>query len=118
NLRLVINVAKKLFTFFSCNIVTVKNDKELGEYLEKGNFDVCILDIVVPKSLGGIELIGQLREKYPDTIFVVSSGYSSSSVLSNYREHGFDFALKKPYDFEDVQNLLVKIKDKIAKKNN
>ena len=116
--EIVINVAKKLFTFFSCNIVTVKNDKELGEYLEKGNFDVCILDIVVPKSLGGIELIGQLREKYPDTIFVVSSGYSSSSVLSNYREHGFDFALKKPYDFEDVQNLLVKIKDKIAKKNN
>ena len=116
--EIVINVAKKLFTFFSCNIVTVKNDKELGEYLEKGKFDVCILDIVVPKSLGGIELIGQLREKYPDTIFVVSSGYSSSSVLSNYREHGFDFALKKPYDFEDVQNLLVKIKDKIAKKNN
>jgi len=115
--EIVINVAKKLFTFFSCNIVTVKNDKELGEYLEKGKFDACILDIVVPKSLGGIELIGQLKEKYPDTIFIVSSGYSSSPVLSNYREYGFDFALKKPYDFEDVQNLLVKIEDKIAKKN-
>jgi len=63
----------------------------------------------MPGSIGGEEVIKVIKNKYPSMIYVVSSGYSSNPVLANYIDYGFDYVLKKPYDFEDVKILLSKI---------
>lgn len=112
--EIVINTAKKIFQFFNCNVKVVKNDVDFFEALEKEKYDFCVLDLVIPGSLGGEEIIKIAKNKYPDIIYIVSSGYSSNPVISNFIEYGFDYALKKPYDFEDVKSLMIEINKREA----
>lgn len=37
---------------------------------------------------------------------VVSSGYSDSSDVAQYRKHGFKAFLKKPYNIEELKDAL------------
>lgn len=109
----VLNTAKKVFWYFNCDIYCCKNSNELFETLENRKFDICILDLVVPGSLGGEQIVKILKEKYPKMIYIVSSGYASNPVMANYQRYGFDYVLKKPYDFGDVKNILKKIESNL-----
>jgi len=112
----VINTAKKVFRFFNCDVDATKNSSELLKLFELDKkYDICILDLIVPGSEGGEGLIKILKSRYPDTIFVVSSGYFGSPVLSKHKEYGFDYMLKKPYDFEDIKSLLKNIEEQKKK---
>jgi len=113
----IINNMKKILKYLNCNIYIAKKDLELFNVLNNNKIDICILDLIIPNSLGGEELINILKIKYPQIIFVVSSGYSSNPVLSNYLEYGFDFILLKPYGFEEVKRLFFDIKKYIDNKN-
>ncbi|MCR4420874.1 MAG: transporter substrate-binding domain-containing protein [Exilispira sp.] len=110
--EVVINTAKKIFQYFSCSIKYAKNAEDFFNILENNKFDICILDLVIPSSIGGEEVIKIAKKRYPFITYIVSSGYSSSPVLANYKDYGFDFVLKKPYDFEDIKILLEKISKK------
>ena len=69
------------------------------EGLEAGKpFDLVILDLIVPRGLGGVETLKKLREIDPDVRAVASSGDTTSSAMANCEEHGFAGALPKPYD--------------------
>lgn len=65
-------------------------------------FDVVILDLVVPGGVGGMETIGRLRQIDPDVCAVISSGYFTEPVMSDYRVHGFSQALRKPYEYSEL----------------
>ncbi|MCX8058568.1 MAG: transporter substrate-binding domain-containing protein [Spirochaetes bacterium] len=106
--EVVLNTVKKLFGYFKINILISKNDSELFNILNRNKIDICILDLILPDSLGGAEIINILKLRYPQIFFVVSSGYSSNPVLSNYKEYGFDYLLLKPFNFEDIKELLIK----------
>ena len=68
----------------------------------KHPFDAVIMDITIPGGMGGGETIAKLRELHPGARVLVSSGYSNNPIMSNYRDHGFDGVLTKPYDINDV----------------
>ena len=63
-------------------------------------FDVAVLDLTVPNGMGGQDAVKRLREIDPNMKVIVSSGYSSSPVMANFRSHGFDGAVPKPYTTE------------------
>lgn len=114
--EIILNTSKKIFNYFGCEVYLAKNDSELFNILNKNKVDICILDLILPDSLGGAEIINILKLKYPKIFFVVSSGYSTNPILANYKDYGFDFILIKPYNFEDVKKLLQEISEII--KNN
>jgi signal transduction histidine kinase/CheY-like chemotaxis protein/ligand-binding sensor protein len=60
-------------------------------------YDAVILDLTIPGGIGGKEVIKQLLEIDADVKAIVSSGYSTDPVLSNYQEHGFKGVLTKPF---------------------
>lgn len=72
----------------------------------KKPIDVFVMDLTVPGGLGGVETIALLREFDPDITAIVSSGYSNDPVMANYRKHGFDAVLPKPYVIEDLVRLI------------
>jgi PAS domain S-box-containing protein len=69
-------------------------------------FDAVILDLTVPGGMGGAEAIGLLRTVDPNVKAVVSSGYSSNPVMSNYRDYGFAGVIAKPYQANDLSAVL------------
>ena len=93
------------------DVTCAKNGEEAIEFYREGKdngspFDAVILDLVVPKGMGGRETIGKLREIDPDVRAIVSSGYSDEPVMAAYRDYGFLGILPKPYR---IQRLLFEV---------
>jgi DNA-binding NarL/FixJ family response regulator len=47
--------------------------------------------------MGGKETILRLLQIDPDIKAIVSSGYSTDPIMSNYKEYGFSAVIAKPY---------------------
>ena len=60
-------------------------------------FDAVLLDLTIPGGMGGKEVAGRLREVDDSVILIVSSGYSRTPVLSEFRSYGFDDVISKPW---------------------
>lgn len=69
-------------------------------------FDAVILDLTIPGGMGGTETLKKLVKIDPEVIAVVSSGYSSDTVISDYKKHGFTAALVKPYTLKKLTTVL------------
>jgi CheY-like chemotaxis protein len=69
-------------------------------------WDLMILDLVVPGGMGGLEALARIRKASSSARAIVSSGYSADAVLSEYREHGFDGALRKPFTLSELRAAL------------
>lgn len=65
-------------------------------------FDAAILDLTVPGGMGGKETVGELLKIAPSVRVIVSSGYSSDPVLSNYATYGFSGYLAKPFSQQEL----------------
>ena len=53
-----------------------------------------------------MEALGLLREIDPNVKAVVSSGYSDSGMVKNFRDYGFWGALPKPYRLADLRRVI------------
>ncbi len=65
-------------------------------------FDIVIMDLTVRGGMGGEEAIKQLLQIDPGIKVVVSSGYTESSAMSEYKAAGFKACLTKPYDIDSL----------------
>jgi two-component system cell cycle sensor histidine kinase/response regulator CckA len=74
------------------------------------SFDAVIMDLTIPRGMGGKETVIKLIEIDPNAKAIISSGYSSDPVMSNFREYGFAGVVMKPYQIselsEQVRNVL------------
>jgi two-component system cell cycle sensor histidine kinase/response regulator CckA len=69
-------------------------------------FDAVILDLTVKGNMGGEQAAAKLRETDPGARIIVSSGYSDSQVVSDYRSYGFAASLNKPFTIEALRDTL------------
>jgi PAS domain S-box-containing protein len=73
---------------------------------ESRPFDAVILDLTVPGGMGGRETIAALKTIDPHVKAIVSSGYSSDPIMSEYRAHGFAGVALKPYRLHELSQVL------------
>jgi len=66
-------------------------------------FHVVIVDLTVPGGVGGLEAARGIREVDPNARLIVSSGYSSDPVMSDFRSHGFAGVVTKPYTVAELR---------------
>lgn len=69
-------------------------------------FDAVILDLTIPGGMGGKVALKKLLEADPEVKALVSSGYSSDAILSNYEQHGFSGVISKPYTVAELKAAL------------
>jgi DNA-binding NtrC family response regulator len=70
--------------------------------LEADPYDAVLSDISMP-GLSGLELLGQIRQKYPDTPVIMISGMGDQELAQGLIRIGaFDFILK-PFSLDVVE---------------
>jgi two-component system response regulator PilR (NtrC family) len=70
--------------------------------LEADEYDVVLTDISMP-GLSGLELLGHVRQKYPDTPVIIVSGIGDQEHAQGLIKLGaFDFLLK-PFSLDGVE---------------
>ena len=94
------------------NVVHAKNGMEGFEKFKKDDYDLCILDVMMPYK-DGFTLAKEIREKNQDVpIIFLTAKAMKEDVLKGYKV-GADDYLNKPFDSEV---LLMKIKAIIQRK--
>jgi two-component system cell cycle sensor histidine kinase/response regulator CckA len=69
-------------------------------------FNAVIMDLTIPGGMGGKEAVKKLFEIDPDAKVVVSSGYSTDPIMSEYKKYGFSAVITKPYSFSQMVKTL------------
>lgn len=72
-------------------------------------FDVVITDLTFPGEISGLELQRKLKEIDPMIKVIVSSGYSSDSVMADSKAFGFSGVIIKPYNISDLGKILKEV---------
>jgi DNA-binding response OmpR family regulator len=79
---------------------------------KKTAFDLAMLDISIPGSSGGVEVLKTLRELMPELPAIVMSGAWNDPAMRNPSDFGFSASLKKPFSRDEllavVNRILVK----------
>lgn len=74
---------------------------------DEGNpFDACVFDLTVPGGMGGEEAANILIDYDPNLVAIASSGYTSSNVMSDYKNSAFKAVLPKPYRIKEMSDIL------------
>lgn len=89
-------------------IFTANNGREALQLMEKEIPDVVITDIKMP-VMDGIELIKNIRYKYPKIKIVILSGYNEFEYAQKGIEYGVCSYILKPIKEEDINKLFKKI---------
>ncbi len=110
----VLLVAERMLRRLSYEVVTaVDGDDAVAQFIgaeARGTpIDLAILDLTVPGGTGGEIAAQRLHELSPDLPLVVSSGYSSGDVLTNYERYGFSGVILKPYRMEELAKGLSRV---------
>lgn len=81
--------------------------KKYTEALNSGEpYSAVIMDLTIPGGMGGKEAVGKLLKVHPAIKAVVSSGYSSDPVMSDYKRFGFCAVLPKPYRVSEFDKVM------------
>ena len=69
-------------------------------------FRCVLLDLVVPRGMGGKETLKQLRKLDPEVIAIVASGYANEPVIARFDSYGFKARLPKPFGLTQLEEAL------------
>ena len=72
-------------------------------------FDVVIMDLTIPGGMGGKEAVVEILAVDPAAKVIVSSGYSTDPIMTNYGEYGFVGVINKPFDLASIQKILASL---------
>jgi two-component system nitrogen regulation response regulator GlnG len=83
----------------------MNGDFESLTHHDFGQYDVLILDLMMPKA-NGLTLISRIREAHPRTRIIVVSAAADVRVAIQATKEGAEACLEKPVDFECLRNEL------------
>jgi len=99
-----IALAKALVKIFESNnysIDAVHDGQDALDYLEAGNYDVAVLDIMMPK-VDGITVLRKLRESGSDMPVLMLTAKSEIDDKVLGLDSGADYYLTKPFDAKEL----------------
>jgi CheY-like chemotaxis protein len=110
------NIAAVMLRSLGHEVELAEDGKEaIDKYRESmrsgRRFDIVVMDLTIRGGMGGEEAIKVLLEIDPGVKAIVSSGYTESSVISEYEAIGFKACLIKPYDIVSLNKTLNSLLD-------
>ncbi len=105
--RVILHAVEALLVHKGFDVTTAGDGRETiklySEALKTNSqFDIVIMDLTIPGGMGGREAIHELLNINPDVKVIVSSGYSTDPIMSEYWRYGFVQVLPKPYNISEL----------------
>ena len=97
------NIITKYLKKNGYSVDSVFDGEEALDYLRYGEYDLVILDIMMPK-VNGFEVIKELRNKGNHTSVLMLTARDSADDKVKGLDLGADDYLVKPFDFNDGLN--------------
>jgi len=76
----------------------------LGKMSER-SFDIVITDINMP-NMDGFELLGKIRESYPDTLVILITGHKQLAMKAPKGDYRADAIISKPFHNVEIARQL------------
>jgi two-component system, cell cycle sensor histidine kinase and response regulator CckA len=108
------DIERAYLEMLSYEVTDVKDGQEAIDAYKKAlhlgtPFDLVILDLTVRQGLGGQLAMERLLKIDPEIRAIIASGYADDPVIEHYGDYGFRGALKKPFNGEEMKNLVENI---------
>lgn len=107
-------VVSRILQHIGYTVSTAKDGLEAVEFyrkslLEGKKFDAVIMDLTIPGGMGGKDTIQELLKIDPSIVAIVSSGYSNDPVMANCEQYGFRDMVSKPYQTDEISQVLDRV---------
>ncbi len=96
---------EKIFMRAGHAVSTATSGRQALQLLEHNRFDVVFTDLKM-MDIGGMEVLQTVRQRHPDTVVVVITGYATvASAVETMRSGAFDY-LPKPFTAAEIAAVL------------
>lgn len=103
----ILTLIEKMLKNEDYNKLFASSATEALEIMEKNSVDVIVTDMLMPE-ISGLELLEILKEKYPQVVRIVLSGYSQvSSILSAINNGDIYRFITKPWKINDESKKII-----------
>jgi len=103
--EILIRSCKRILSDPSYVVDTLMDGWEAMRRVEEVDYDIVILDIMMPK-VDGLEVLQHIKERHPDVDVIMMTGLSQVQTAVKAMKLGaFDY-LSKPFDPEELQNVV------------
>ncbi len=100
----IINTLKRIFRNEDFDAHFLRSGKDAIMFVEKNRVDVIVADYRMPE-VDGLTLLKLVKEKYPDTMCIILTGYPDlSMLLEAVNEVGIFRVLLKPWRNEELRH--------------
>ena len=97
------NLTKKILAIQNYEIASVKNGKQVLAKLQKGPYDIILMDINMP-TMDGMECAKKIRASEDPAIknipLIAITGNAKNYSMEDFKSAGFNEYLQKPLDFD------------------
>lgn len=73
---------------------------------EQDNYDVIILDLIMPKK-DGIYVLEEMKKREIDKSVIVATSYNASEVIRQVSEFGVSYFILKPFELIDLEKRIL-----------
>jgi DNA-binding NtrC family response regulator len=87
-------------------VITAASGEEAARNLAAAKFDLVLTDIRMP-GMDGLELLTQIKKKYPGTRVIVMTAYGSLEKKEESIQKGADYYLEKGTDLSDIRKAVM-----------
>ena len=87
-------------------LTAVNDAKTALEVLSQVPVDLVVSDIRMPE-ISGLDLLLEIRRKYPSTKVIIMTAYGSSEVQQEANERGCFKYLEKPFEIQELRQMIL-----------
>ena len=83
---------------------------------QKDNYDVIILDLIMPKK-DGMYVLEEMKNRGINKNVIVATSYNANEIIREVSEFGVNYFILKPFDLNDLEKRILDVMNK-SKNNN
>lgn len=91
-------------------VLTAHNGQDGIELLEKNinNFDVVLLDLIMPKK-DGLYVLSEIKRRKLECNVIVETSYNSQDAIRQVGEYNVNYFILKPFELTDLESRIIEV---------